>query len=84
MYVETAFGHLKGRWRVLMKRQETLIENAVRMIATCFILHTICIEQNDHFDEEWTINEQEENIIPNNNNVINRDSMGDYLFNKIV
>ena len=47
-------------------------------------LHNICTEQNDHFDEECAIKEQEENIIPNNNNVINRNSMRDYLFNKCL
>lgn len=83
MYVETAFGHLKGRWRVLMKRQDTHIENAIRMIATCFILHNICIDQNDHFDEEWAVNVQDEGNIIANNNIINRDNMRDYLFNKM-
>lgn len=41
--VECAFGRLKARWRLLLKRMELLDENIIKQsIFCCFILHNMC------------------------------------------
>jgi DDE superfamily endonuclease len=53
MVVECAFGRLKGRWRVLLKRCDTYFEKTVKIIRTCCILHNICENSNELFHHDW-------------------------------
>ena len=41
MTIEQAFGLLKSRWRILLKRQDTEFHNLHCCITACFILHNI-------------------------------------------
>ncbi|KAK3736780.1 hypothetical protein QZH41_001694 [Actinostola sp. cb2023] len=50
--VECAFGLLKSRWRVLMKRFDSEIEFAIKSTIACAVLHNICIRSGDDWDEE--------------------------------
>ncbi|XP_077986244.1 uncharacterized protein LOC144440735 [Glandiceps talaboti] len=71
--VEDAFGRLKGRWRCLMKRNDSSLVNLPNHITTCCILHNICEIYGDNFDEVLRPNNDDniENIDlldkPNNN-----------------
>ena len=48
--VEWAFGMLKGRWRIVMKKIEQKVPNVnIATIAAC-VLHNICILLNDEYD----------------------------------
>ena len=51
--VENAFGRLKGRWRCLLKRNDTFIEDMPTVISACCVLHNICEVHRDHFNREW-------------------------------
>ena len=42
MIVENAFGHLKGRWRCLLKRIDSPVLNVSNIVASCTVLHNIC------------------------------------------
>jgi DDE superfamily endonuclease len=53
MVVECAFGRLKGRWRVLLKRSDTQFPKTVQIITTCVILHNICENANELYRQEW-------------------------------
>ena len=53
MVVENAFGRLKGRWRCLLTRNDTMIEDMVNVVTTCCTLHNICEVHNEAFDEDW-------------------------------
>ena len=44
--VERAFGILKGRWRLIMKRFEIPLRNMRDIVAAYIILHNICIVNN--------------------------------------
>ena len=63
MVVENAFGRLKGRWRCLLKRMDFMLENVPNVVAACVILHNICEVFGDHFQSEWELLE-EHNEIP--------------------
>ena len=51
--VENKFGHLKARWRRLMKRNDTLVKNVPTIITITCVLHNICEVHKDVFDESW-------------------------------
>ena len=53
--VENAFGCLKGRWRCLLKRNDTKITLLSNVIAACCTLHNICEVHGDSFDEDWAV-----------------------------
>ena len=53
--VERAFGVLKGRWRILLKRLDNRFANVSEIILSCCILHNICQEAGDEYDEEEII-----------------------------
>lgn len=47
MVTEGAYGQLKGRWRVLLRRNESGPHEAKTATLTCMTLHNICIEKGD-------------------------------------
>lgn len=49
--VEQAFGVLKGRWRILLKRLDNRFVNVPEVILTCCILHNFCQEAGEEFDD---------------------------------
>ena len=55
MCVERAFGMLKGRWRILLKRVDVHLKNVPEFVITCLVLQNICIIFGDNFwKTEWT------------------------------
>ena len=59
---ERAFGVLKGRFRILMKRMDVDLDNVVKTIITCCVLQNICQKRGDLY-----INDDEvlENVLIN-------------------
>jgi hypothetical protein len=53
MYVERAFGILKGRWRIIMKRCDIPLRMVPDVVCTCIVLHNLCITMKDFFDKTW-------------------------------
>ena len=54
MCVERAFGMLKGRWRILLKRMDVHLKNVPDLVSTCLLHHNICIIFGDDFwKNEW-------------------------------
>ena len=47
MIIESAFGQLKGRWRILLRKCESSVETVKLMSLTCIVLHNLCIELED-------------------------------------
>ncbi|GAQ93411.1 hypothetical protein KFL_015080010 [Klebsormidium nitens] len=53
MPVECAFGILKLRWSILLKRLDVDTAFAPNLIACCLVLHNICQVHKDEINEEW-------------------------------
>lgn len=53
MCVERAFGILKGRWRIIMKRTDVPLRMVPDLVCTCIVLHNLCIAMKDSFDRNW-------------------------------
>lgn len=49
--VERAFGVLKGRWRILLKRMDNKFFNVPDVILACCILHNFCQQSGEEFDD---------------------------------
>ena len=47
MVTECAYGQLKGRWRVLYKKNESDKEQVRITVLACMVLHNVCIMQGD-------------------------------------
>ena len=47
MIIEDAYGGLKGRWRVLLRKCESTQEEVRDNTLACIVLHNICIERGD-------------------------------------
>ena len=75
--VERAFGILKARWRILLKRLDNRFENIPEVILSCCILHNFCQEAGEEFDDEEILHRiisidreyletrQQENVVQN-------------------
>jgi len=53
VYVEMAFGRLKSRWRILLKRNELNYKFVPDVVATCCTLHNILETRKDPFLNSW-------------------------------
>lgn len=51
--LEEAFSRLKGRWRCLTGRNDCAVENLPRLISACCVLHNICEEKGEAYEEAW-------------------------------
>ena len=55
--VENAFGRLKGRWRCLLKKNESNTMNMPKIISCCVVLHNICEMFGEECPDEWIVPE---------------------------
>ena len=53
MAVERAFGMLKGRWRILLKKIDMPLRSIPDMVTACLCLHNLCLIHVDEFDMNW-------------------------------
>uniref|UniRef100_A0A8D0DHI9 DDE Tnp4 domain-containing protein n=1 Tax=Salvator merianae TaxID=96440 RepID=A0A8D0DHI9_SALMN len=51
--LDEAFSRLKGRWRCLTGRNDCAVENLPRLISACCVLHNICEEKGEAYEETW-------------------------------
>ena len=55
MVTEGAYGQLKGRWRILLRKCESRNEEVRRSALACVILHNICIDMGDTISKKLDI-----------------------------
>ena len=55
MCVEMTFGILKGRWRVIIKRYKVPLRNIPNIVATCAVLHNLCMMNKKGIEEDWIV-----------------------------
>lgn len=65
--VEHAFGRLKGRWRCLLKRNDTTMQYIIQQTAACCVLHNLCEMQEEEFEEDWRVEPDMDNGQPDIN-----------------
>lgn len=51
--VQHAFTRLKGRWRCLMKRNDSDIELVKTMVLACCALHNLCEHNGESYETDW-------------------------------
>ncbi|KAL9986805.1 hypothetical protein ACROYT_G001004, partial [Oculina patagonica] len=47
---ERAFGMLKGRWRLLLKKVEQQTRTLTKTVLAACVLHNICVDHGDLYD----------------------------------
>ena len=57
MVTESAYGHLKGRWRVLFRKNESNKERVRTVTLACMVLHNIGIERSDSIARKLDLSE---------------------------
>ena len=55
MYVDRAFGILKGRLKLIIKRSKVHFRNMPDIVATCMVLYNLCILNNKGIEDKWII-----------------------------
>lgn len=50
MVTENAYGRLKGRWRILLKRNDTNLDNMPNLVLAVCTLHNLCETTGEEFD----------------------------------
>ena len=55
MVVEGAFRQLKGRWRILLRKNECHTETLKSVSLACIILHNMCIDLDDKPTKAWDL-----------------------------
>ena len=53
MITEGAYGRLKGRWRILLKKCESKKESLKVMALACIVLHHLCVDLEDTNLRSW-------------------------------
>ena len=52
MVTENAYGRLKGRWRILLKRNDTDLNNMPNLMLAVCTLHNLCETTGEEFDQD--------------------------------
>ena len=60
MVVERAFGILKRRWQILLKRIDIPLHNVPDVVIACICLHNLGLIYTDGFDMRWAKQTEEE------------------------
>lgn len=47
MVTEGAYGQMKGRWRVLLRKSESEVDQVKTTALACIVLHNICIDKGE-------------------------------------
>ncbi|MCO5552345.1 hypothetical protein L7F22_005856 [Adiantum nelumboides] len=63
MPVERAFGMLKARIRILLKRCDMNLCYVPDLVAACPVLHNICIQHGESFDMEWVREAEAQSVL---------------------
>ena len=70
MVTEGAYGQLKGRWRVLLWKNESSKQHVRTTTLACMVLHNVCINQGDSISRKLDLT-----IDPDNQERRNRDEI---------
>jgi hypothetical protein len=55
MSVERAFGMLKGKFKLLLKRVDIPLRHMLDLVMACICLHNMCIANSNGFDMDWAL-----------------------------
>ena len=62
MVVENAFGRLKGRWRCLLRRNDSDLQPVKSMVMTCCALHNLCENHGETYETELDVQPAEPGV----------------------
>lgn len=55
MVTECAFGQLKGRWRILLRKCECTPQQVAKATLACMVLHNICLDLGDTISKKLDV-----------------------------
>ena len=79
MVTEAAYGQLKGRWRVLFRKNESSRDQAHITTLACMVLHNTCIMQGDAISRKLDLSLSERGGKRNRDELRKLLQMGDCL-----
>ena len=82
--VERAFGRLKGRWRILDKRNDHALEKVPNIVLACCLLHNICEEYNEPFMDHWLHGLEQNDVARNPRHAQADEEQGDLVRNALM
>lgn len=74
MVTESAYGQLKGRWRVLLRKCESSSEKVRMNVLACMVLHNICLTRKDTIPKKLDLS-----IDPSTNEKRDRETVRELL-----
>lgn len=74
MVTECAYGQLKGRWRVLLRKCESSRDEVRSASLACIVLHNVCIAQGDSLPRKLDLS-----VDPNSQEKRNREHLRELL-----
>lgn len=66
--IENSFGFLKGRFRQLIKLEFHTVLRISMFIISCCVLHNICIDNEDFFEDSFDSDEPTQDVVDDHEN----------------
>lgn len=84
--VERAYGHLKGRFRILLTESTEALESLHVTVMVCIVLHNICVLAGDDTEIEEPFDDDDDayEVPDDDNDFMSADELGGELVRDVI